>query len=266
MTSTATRPSAAAPVDRSAIRPPSLVRLTRVEMRKMVDTRAGFWLLLVIVLLSAAFIVINLFAAEEESRTFYTFFQGGLFPVGVLLPVLGIMMVTSEWSQRTTLTTFALVPKRLRVVLAKILAGVTYAVLSLISTLAFAVIGFGLAQLLDRTPPGAGWTIEGTAILGAVLFQVLVMLSGLAFGLVFMNTPVAIVLSFVLPTVLTILGQAISAITDWVAWLDINISASNLTENDMTGDDWAHLATASILWIWAPLILGGIRLIRREVK
>jgi ABC-2 type transport system permease protein len=266
MSTTATKPRAMAPVDRSQLRPPSLVRLTRVEMRKMVDTRSGFWLLLVIGLLSAAFVVINLFAGPDENRTFDQFFQGSLFPVGVLLPVLGILMVTSEWSQRTTLSTFTLVPKRLRITLAKIFAGTSYAVLSLISSLVFATAGFGLAEGLGRAAAGSTWSIEVTALAGAVLFQVMGMLSGLAFGLILLNTPAAIVLSFVLPTGLTILGSAIKSISDWVVWLDINQPAANLTENSMTGDDWKHLATASLLWIWVPLALGSLRLIRREVK
>ena len=38
---------------------------------------------------------------------------------------LGIMLVTSEWSQRTAMTTFSLEPRRMRIVTAKLLAGVT---------------------------------------------------------------------------------------------------------------------------------------------
>ena len=34
------------------------------------------------------------------------------------------MLVTSEWSQRTAMTTFTLEPRRMRIVLAKMLAGV----------------------------------------------------------------------------------------------------------------------------------------------
>ncbi len=48
--------------------------------------------------------------------------------VSVLLPVLGILLVTAEWSQRTALTTFTLVPRRERIIAAKAAAGVALAV------------------------------------------------------------------------------------------------------------------------------------------
>ena len=58
----------------------------------------------------------------------------------VLLPVLGIMLVTSEWGQRTAMVTFALEPRRPRVILAKLVTGL---VLTL-ATAAFAIT-IGLA-------------------------------------------------------------------------------------------------------------------------
>ena len=45
-------------------------------------------------------------------------------PQKILLPVLGILAITSEWSQRTGLVTFTLAPNRGRVLLAKVTATV----------------------------------------------------------------------------------------------------------------------------------------------
>ena len=53
---------------------PSLLRLTRVELRKTYDTRAGFWLLLVVALASLAVVTLQLFFAEEPDKTFDMFF------------------------------------------------------------------------------------------------------------------------------------------------------------------------------------------------
>ena len=39
------------------------------------------------------------------------------------MPVVGILLVTSEWTQRTAMISFTLVPHRSRVLLAKLLAG-----------------------------------------------------------------------------------------------------------------------------------------------
>ena len=40
----------------------------------------------------------------------------------IILPMIAILSVTSEWSQRSGLTTFTLVPHRGRVILAKAIA------------------------------------------------------------------------------------------------------------------------------------------------
>ena len=47
-----------------------------------------------------------------HDRTFLNFMGATATPQGFLLPVLGILLVTSEWGQRTALTTFALEPHR----------------------------------------------------------------------------------------------------------------------------------------------------------
>ena len=48
---------------------PSLARLVRVELRKMTDTRAGFWLLLVTLLLALAGLILTIAFAPDEDRT-----------------------------------------------------------------------------------------------------------------------------------------------------------------------------------------------------
>ena len=49
---------------------PALPRLTRVELRKSADTRAGFWLMLVLVLLAAAVVVLQAVFGEDIDRHF----------------------------------------------------------------------------------------------------------------------------------------------------------------------------------------------------
>ncbi len=46
---------------------PSLARLTKVELRKMVDTRSGFWLQLAVVGLAILAVVITLLAGDVRS-------------------------------------------------------------------------------------------------------------------------------------------------------------------------------------------------------
>jgi ABC-2 type transport system permease protein len=233
-------------------------RLSRVELRKMADTRAGFWLLVVVGLLAAAIVTITVIAGKAEDKDFASLFQGTLWVVSVLLPVLGILLVTSEWSQRTGLTTFALVPERRRVVAAKVIAAV---VLGLAATVV-CLITAAAANLVS----GGDWSLSlGTVGLGA-LFEVINMLLGVAIGLAFMSSALAIVLYFVLPTAWTILFETIHALDGPADWLDMSRTLSPLVEGGMTGTAWARLGTSLALWIGAFLVAGLWRLRRIELK
>ena len=70
MTTTTTPTTrSAARSDDAAPGPVPFLRLARVELRKQVDTRAGQWLLAVVVLLNAALIALVLFTADPSGRT-----------------------------------------------------------------------------------------------------------------------------------------------------------------------------------------------------
>ena len=94
-------------------------RLVSVELRKMADTRAGRWLLISIAALTALVLAIQLavILSNDLQVDFRDFMIAMNTPMGVLLPVLGIMSVTSEWTQRTAMVTFTLEPSRSRLVL-----------------------------------------------------------------------------------------------------------------------------------------------------
>src|SRR5438045_8377666 len=77
---------------------PGLGRLVAIELRKMADTRAGFWLQVAMVALTVIVVVIRLLVGEPAHHTFQSALDVGLQPAAVLLPVLGILLVTSEWS------------------------------------------------------------------------------------------------------------------------------------------------------------------------
>src|SRR4051812_1823564 len=83
-------------------------RLLRAELRKLMDTRAGFWLLTAIGLITVAVVVVFLCVADADQLTYMNFVGATATPQSLLLPVLGILAVTAEWSQRTGLVTFTL--------------------------------------------------------------------------------------------------------------------------------------------------------------
>lgn len=239
-----------------------LTRLTVVELRKLADTRAGFWLLLVIGLATAATSAIILGWSPDEEMTFQDFFGFGLLPSAVLLPVLGILSVTSEWSQRTALSTFTLVPARSRVVIAKISAGVLVAIAATAATALLSVV----ANVIGRAIGGDGsWSIDGTLLWQGLMLQVIFVLMGVAFGALLQNTPLAIVLYFALPMVWSLLGGMIKGLKSASEWLDINVTTTPLSEADMSSGEYARLGVSVALWVLLPLVLGSIRVLRREV-
>jgi ABC-2 type transport system permease protein len=235
-----------------------LPRLSRIELRKMADTRAGFWLLLIIELLAIAIVTVTLIGGKPEDKDLASLFQGTLWVVSLLLPVLGILAVTSEWSQRTGLTTFALVPERGRVVAAKLIAAIVLAVTSTAACLLTAAAGNLIA--------GGSWSLSLSAIGNGALFEVLGVLGGVAFGLVFLSSPLAIVLYYVLPIAWSILGETIHALDKPADWLDTSRTMAPLVDGGMTGTAWAHLATSIALWLGVVLFIGLLRLRRTELK
>ncbi|GIJ19838.1 ABC transporter permease [Micromonospora lutea] len=250
------------PGHRSGAPQPSLARLTVVELRKLVDTRAGRWLLIIIGLLSAAVVALLLVYAEAPEQTFTTFYVTALLPVGVLLPVLGILSITSEWSQRTALTTFALVPRRERVIAAKLVAVVLAAFGAVLASLAFAAAGTAIAGATG----GAGtWQVEGALVAHSVVFQVASVLMGAAFGLLLLNTPLAIVAYLVLPIVWSIVGELVRPLHRAAEWLDTGRTMEPLFTAEVTAGQWQRLAVSLLLWMVVPLVAGMIRTMRREV-
>lgn len=252
------------PEDRDAAVPTT--RLVGVEMRKMVDTRAGFWLIVVIALLTVAAIVLFAIFAPDDARTFESFLGIAATPQGFLLPVLGVLLVTSEWGQRAALTTFTLTPRRERVVVAKVVA-------ALLIGLAAILIAVLVGALLTGVRGGTdAWVGAGQSTGNFTLLQVLGILQGLAFGMLFLNSAAAIVTFFVIPIVSSLVFNLVSQLQSVAPWVDLGTAQTPFTPGAAAGsagptaEEWAQLATASAIWILLPLVIGAWRILRSEVK
>src|SRR5262249_39655952 len=92
---------------------------TALQPRKATAPLAGFWLQLATAGATLAAVVI-LLMVDKSGTSLEDVLSVGVQPAGVLLPIVGILLVTSEWSQRTALLTFTLVPARLPVLAAKV--------------------------------------------------------------------------------------------------------------------------------------------------
>lgn len=250
--------------DLGPVSPIPLSRLARIELRKMVDTTAGRWFVASIGLVVLAVVAI-IFFVDGDSVSFAGYLQGTVTPLSILLPILGIMGVTAEWGQRTAMTTFALEPRRGRIVAAKIIASMVMGVF------AFAV-AVGLAALMNWLSTmlmGASgdWEVSSWLVGGAALFLAFSLGQGLAFGMILLNTPAAIVTYFVLPMVWSILTSLISGLQTTAEWLDPSRTMSPLVMGTaLDGQEWAQLATSMVVWLVLPLAAGTVRVLKREVK
>jgi ABC-2 type transport system permease protein len=239
---------------------PGLARLTKVELRKMVDTRSGFWLQLSVLGLTVLAVVITVLAGNEEDKNFIHILSNALQPAGILLPVVGILLVSSEWSQRTALVSFALVPARTRLILAKVLAGIVLALVATAVALAIAAIGTALVS----TDAPHVWSLPLGLLLQDVVYVVTAMVIGIGFGVALQASAPAIVLYFALPVAFAALGS-IHAIRGVIDWINTAEALEPLTTEVMSGHQWAQGVVALALWIGAPFAIGLWRLTRRDV-
>ena len=238
-------------------------RLLRVELRKLVDTRASRWLLAAIAVVTIAIIVIFYLVSDPDDRTFGNFTAATGILQSYLLPILPIMLVTSEWSQRTALTTFTLVPGRGRVVLAKVVVSVLAGLAAVALALALAAFGAAVGGASDP------FRVSGVDWVGKfALLETLGVLQGLAFALLFLSSAAAIVTYLVVPIAFSIVANVWSALRDAAPWIDLGTAQSPLQDpaSQLDGKDWLHLLTATAIWIALPFVLGLLRLLRAEVK
>ena len=245
-----------------------LFRLTRVELRKMFDTRSGFWLMASIVIAAVLSTVATILFAPDADLNYYTFAKAVGFPMTVILPIIAVLAITGEWSQRTGLTTFTLVPHRNRVVLAKVIASVTVGVASMLFALATGVVGNLVGTAIAGTD--LVWNVSFAHGVTIVLGSLLSLLTGTMLGLLFRSSPVALVAYFVyslvLPTVFGLLQSSQERFADARPWVDLNYAQSALFEGSLTGEQWAHIAVTATAWILLPALLGLRLAMRSEVK
>lgn len=238
-------------------------RLLHVEVRKLVDTRAGRWLLIVIGVVVVA-VIGGTAVWGSDTISFWSLLSTTYTPLGLLLPVVGILGATQEWSQRTGLVTFALEPRRVRVGLAKLVAALVLGLACLVVTVVVAAAAY--AALAGVGAVTADWSLDAVVAGSTALALVLAMAQGVAFGLVLQNTPPAIVAYFVLPTVFSVAAALIPAATDVWPWIDLSSATSPLLAGQGGAHAWAQLAVAALIWVAAPLVAGLVRLARSEIK
>lgn len=258
------------PMDLSATPHSPMSRLTKVEFRKALDTRAGRWVTGIIVVLVLIVVTIYALVAPDLEKDFMDFLSIAGFVLGYFMPILIIMLVTSEASQRNGLVTFSLEPRRPRIIVAKLLAGLLLAAGVMVLAACMAVIGTLIGIASGASPD---WAIEGKlAFNGFVLANLIGVLVGFAIATLLMNTAGAIVTYFaytlILPTAIGILSALSEGFEKLAPWIDFNTAQIPLFEGDYvpSSEEWAQLAVTGTIWLVIPLALGIWRLLRIEFK
>lgn len=244
----------------TATSPPSLARLTSVEVRKVLDTRSGRWFLLAVLALAAAALA-NYLVSSEAPFTFGAAFDSTRDVVRLLLPVLGVLSMTGEWTQRTALTTFALVPQRGRVLAAKI-AAVLVVTVVVVLLVAAACAG---SVLLAATATGTGADLGGVGreVGEALVESALWMLMGAGIGALVQSTAAALVVFLLAPTFVS--AAAVLALGDARgAWVNVVTAVDQVSHLHLPSPAAAPI-TAIVLWVVLPLVAGTVRTLRRQV-
>ncbi|MCW2839388.1 MAG: transporter permease [Aeromicrobium sp.] len=264
--------TAPAPVTIDTTRPGvPMSRLVKVELRKMFNTRSGFWLMMSIAILAtiATVVVILVLALADDPGVTYASFAAAIgTPMAVLLPVIAILAVTSEWSQRTGLITFTLVPHRGQLIAAKAIAAVIVAVGSMILAMAIGAVGNVVGTLIVGSD--MVWDFGVKDFLLILLANTLGLLIGFMLGVLIRNSAAAIVAYFVYSLVLPGLFGLLASISDWFSdvqpWVDFNDAQTPLFDGGPSGEQWAQLGTSGIIWFVIPLAVGIWAVLRSEVK
>lgn len=260
------------PGSQAAFPRPSFVKITRLELRKILDIRSGPALLIVTLLLVLLVLGVQVFSSpnivDESGRLVaapvrYADFVSSANQIGVyLVSILGLLAMTGEWTQRTALTTFTLVPRRATVLFAKLAAGVVLAVCVALVTAGLAAVAAVVRGALKNVP--VIWS--GQAFGGSVVAAVLGIVMAAALGALIMITAPAIVAYFVGPFILvlivTLATQGREGASDWA---NVQLAFGRLSSFNLEGKGIETL-TAVVLWVVLPLVLGLWRSLRRDAS
>lgn len=239
-------------------------RHVKVELRKMVDTRAGLWLLIAVAAVTIIPECVYVGVAHPSELTFDNALAAAGIGQTLLLPVLGVLSITSEFTQRTGLVTFTLEPHRGRLISAKTVAVLLLSAILIAISYFTAILGTEAASLIRGH---AVWHYAPSWVFEVLLAQLLVVIVGFGLGMVFVNSAAAIVLYYVGRIIIPTLFAVIPGIIHADPWFDFVTPTGNLFSHQMSGPKpWLEVLSVFVIWVVVPFAIGAWRLNRTEVK
>ena len=191
-----------------------------------------------------------------------------MFLAQLAIGVLGVLMITGEYSTGMIRSSLAAVPHRNPVLIAKALV---FAVSAFVVTEAVGFAAFLLGQqALASTHLQASLSTPGAvrAVIGGALYLTLIGLLGVGLGFLIRNTAGAIATLFGMVLVLPLLANALPSpySTDVAKYLPLNAGTQIMTathpDPNLLGP-WAGIGVTA-LYALAALIAGAVMLKRRD--
>ena len=164
---------------------------------------------------------------------------GGVF--GTFLGLLSVLTLTGKWSQRTAMTTFALEPRRGRVLAAK------GAVLGLATTLLIAVaLASGAAVVAGLRAGGltASWDLPASQLGGLAAMTFFNIATGAAFGLLLLHSAAGLVAFLAVPMLwglvdsVAMVWEPLSQVAPWLVPISSTLALQNGTIAGSSGGNW----------------------------
>jgi ABC-2 type transport system permease protein len=230
-----------------------------VELRKLVDTRAQAALIIAALLLCLAIAALE--AALTPTPSLGAVAPTAAAPLYLAAPIAVILSITSEWTRRGALLTFAAEPSRLRVAAAKLGASLILTTGMVLVVVLMALV----AAVVALAVRGSGSPLEGLAGVGGVrtvlVTAILSVLTAVAIAFLIPSTAGAVVVFLVFTLAVDSAVQVLGPVGPWLAY-------NRAVEGVSTGviGSVPQTAVALVAWLIVPLAAGVVAFSRREVR
>jgi ABC-2 type transport system permease protein len=251
-----------------------VIRLVRAEFLKLRTTQVWFWLLLGTIAVGALLAVAAV-APQDGIRTQKEvpdlFASFGFSPGYIVVFVLGVLGVTTEFRYQTITPTVLQTPSRWAIVTAKMITySITGAVFALFALLAEAAVGIPWLHTKDVSVHFSHSNVQH-AIVATFGVVALYGIIGLGVGALLRNQIVAVVVGIIFLLVLENIVLAIPVVKHvWPYTPEGAKLAVLYTNGDRTVNDVAFLGTGAgvvvlLLWAFVPAIVGAAYSMNRDI-
>lgn len=236
-------------------------RIARAELRKAVDTRTASTILVVMGVLTVGMVAVGVMTLQGGESWTGAHNQVAS-PAVTLLALPLILLVCEEWTKGTALVTFTQTPRRLRVLLAKVLIGAGFLVAGYCATLLLTGVAALLAQVVRGVDVVWDFSVVHQLHLGLPLAVNIGF--GLAMALLTQETTIAMGLYFIVPPTTVVLTY-LPGIGEAAKWVSLEHSSAFFAAGT-SGVSAAQVSVSVLVWVVAPMVLGAWLATRKDIS